>query len=126
MELQTSTLVIAAVGFIAVISLLIVLYCFNDGIEYWIRTHTEAWRANRRLKRLYKHFIVRRLGGNYSSKARKCVYRLLSTKDYYNFTHAILDYRYHTHLKPSAKLPKLNLVSYDAFLLLRRYETGTK
>lgn len=126
MELQTSTLVIVAVGLIVAISLLIVLYCFNDGIEYWIRIHTEAGLANRRLKRLHKYFIVRRRGNNCGGNLRRCVYKLLSTEDYYEFIRAVSNYRHYTRSTPSVKLPKFDLISFDTFTKLRRYETGTK
>jgi hypothetical protein len=126
MELQTETLVIAAVGFIVLISILITLYCFNDGIEYWIRTHTEAGLANRRLKRLYKHFIVHRRGNDCGGNLRRCVYKLLSTEDYYEFIRATSNYRYYTRSTPSVKLPRFDMVSFDTFIKLRRYETGTK
>ena len=126
MELTTSTLVTAVVGFVVVTSLLIVLYCCDDGIEHWISTHIEAGRTNRRLKRLYKYFIVRRRGNNYGGNLRRCVYKLLSTEDYYGFIRAVSDYRYYTHMTPSVKLPKFDLISFDTFIYLKRYETGTK
>lgn len=126
MELTQSTLVIVAVGFIVLISILITLYCFNDGIEYWIRIHTEAGLANRRLKRLYKYFIVRRRGNNCGGNLRRCVYKLLSMEDYYEFIRAVSNYRYYLRSTPSVKLPKFDIISFDTFTKLRRYETGTK